>query len=76
MKNIKLLLVITSVLASSMLVGCVTGGHGGHGMACCQCSCKKMVKDPDHPGKCKMCGHSEADHKPKGEEKEDHSAHH
>jgi hypothetical protein len=48
-------------------------------MKCGKCACKKMVEDPANPGKCKMCGHSAAEHSAGEAAKPgevDHSAHH
>ncbi len=71
-------LLLAAVLAALAFVGCAShGGHSvGHGTGCRHCVCQAMVIDSANPGKCQMCGHSEAEHQPATPAKDAHSAHH
>jgi hypothetical protein len=55
--------IFLSLLAGAALVlsGCATTTHE-HGMACSKCACKMMAAMDTDMQKCKMCGHSEAEH--------------
>lgn len=64
MKKLLLPFLVAATLATTALTftGCAHSEHGHAGMSCSKCSCKMMEADSANPEKCKMCGHSKAEH--------------